>query len=151
MFKLFKDERGGVVFWIVLFPFLIAGLALIMYGGNAYMTKTICRSKLENALLAGINLSEATITNIDSAAAFPYFNTYLQKNLNLNSDFTPQANSIAQGKVEVVSYYAINNVPAVDPVIGDTVVKPSLEAVIKVPVLGGFSVQVFSRASVTSQ
>lgn len=151
LLTLIKDnEHGGIVFWMCMLPFLISSLALIIYGGNAYATKAICRSKLENALLNAAVLSQPTASFIDSGVARPFFELYLQKNLNLNSDFTPKSNSIASGKVTYSNYRAINTtVPINDDFIGDTVNKPSLEAQISVPVMGGYTINVVSRVSAT--
>lgn len=147
MRSLHSNEHGGMVFWMCLMPFLVSAIALIIYGGSAYSSKAICRSKLENALLNAVDLSRPTATAIDSDVARPFFDQYLQKNLNLNSDNTPKATSIATGKVVVVQYYALNTVPVVDALTGDTVSKPSLEAEISVPVMGGYTINVASRVS----
>jgi len=145
----YKCEHGGIVFWMCIMPFLISSIALIIYAGSAYSSKAICRSKLENALLNAVVLSRPTATEIDSAVARPFFNQYLQKNLNLNSDNTPKPNSLATGKVIVVQYYSINTtVPIVDSLTGETVNKPSLIAQISVPVMGGYTINVASRVSV---
>lgn len=149
MRSIFKCEHGGIVFWMCIMPFLISSIALIIYAGSAYSSKAICRSKLENALLNSVILSRPTATEIDSSVARPYFDQYLQKNLNLNSDNTPKANSLASGQVTVVRYYAINTtVPVVDTLTGETVNKPSLVAQIAVPVMGGYTINVASRVSV---
>ena len=150
MRSLYKNDHGGIVFWMCLMPFLISSIALIIYGGNAYSSKAICRSKLENALLNAVVLSRPTAAAIDSSVARPFFDEYLQKNLNLNSDNTPKGNSLASGKVIVVKYYAINTtVPVVDTALtGETVSKPSLVAQISVPVMGGYTINVASRVSV---
>lgn len=149
MLSLYKNEHGGVVFWMCLMPFLVSSLALIIYGGNAYASKAICRSKLENALLNAAILSYPTASAIDSNAARPNFELYLQKNLNLNSDFTPKENSLASGKVTYSHYRAINtNVSVSDDLIGDNVNKPSLEAEISVPVMNGYTINVVSRVAV---
>lgn len=149
MHSFFKDERGGVIFWMCLMPFIISSIALIIYTGNAYATKAICRSKLENALLNAAILSKPTADSIDSDIARPYFDLYLQKNLNLNLDNTPKDNSVASDKVIVRKYYAINTtVPVVDTLTGETVNKPSLVAEISVPVMGGYMIDVTSRVSV---
>lgn len=149
MRSLYKNERGGIVFWMCLMPFLVSAIALIIYGGTAYSSKAICRSKLENALLNAVVLSRPTAATINSGVARPYFDQYLQKNLNLNADNTPKTNSLATGTVIVVQYYTINTtVPVVDPLTGETVRKPSLEAQISVPVMGGYTINVVSRVSV---
>jgi len=145
----YPNDHGGIVVWMCLFPFLISALALIIYGGSAYASKAICRSKLENALLNAVILSNPIPSEIDANVARPNFELYLQKNLNLNSDFTPKANSIASGKVTYSNYRAINtNIPTPDNLIGDTVNKPSLEAQISVPVIGGYTINVVSRVAI---
>lgn len=148
MRSLYRSEHGGIVFWMCIMPFLVSAIALIIYGGSAYSSKAICRSKLENALLNAVVLSRPTAATIDPGVARPFFDLYLQKNLNLNSDNTPKANSIASGEVLVVQYYAINTVPIVDTLTGETVKKPSLVAQITVPVMGGYTINVVSRVSI---
>lgn len=145
----YPNDHGGIVFWMCLFPFLISALVLVMYGGNAYVSKAICRSKLENALLNAVILSHPTPSAIDANAARSSFEFYLQKNLNLNSNFTPKSNSLASGTVTYSNYRAINTtISTPDSLIGDTVNKPSLEAQISVPVMGGYTINVVSRVTV---
>ncbi len=157
MYQIFKrlseNERGGIVFWMLMMPFIAAGLAMIMYTGYAFAIKATARSKLENALLSAVVLSKPTLTNINGTAAQPYFNEYLEKNLQLNPDLTPQPDSPAIGPVQILYYEAINTTtPITDPsgITTDTIDKPSLEAEIQFPVEGGFTVRVFSRVSVAT-
>ncbi|MGE4282341.1 MAG: hypothetical protein AB7G87_01330 [Clostridia bacterium] len=144
----FKDsERGGVVFWMLLMPFVVACLALIIYGGNAYVVKSISRSKLENSLLSAVTSTYPRNSDIDAASARDTFDLYLRKNFNLNTDFEPLPGSIATGKVEVIVYQSVS-AGSIDPIVNDTVTLPSLEALISVPTLSGYNVRVFSRVSV---
>lgn len=147
MQKSFNNERGGIVFWMIMMPFIVSALILIIYGGNAYIVKDISRSKLENALLSAVVSTNPNATLIDATAALPTFNRYLQKNLNLDANFNPLPGSVATGTVTVLKYQAL---PAntQDPIIGDTVHLPSLEAEISVPTFAGYNVLVFSRVAV---
>jgi hypothetical protein len=131
-----------------LLPFLISSLAILIYGGSAYASKAICRSKLENALLSAVILSNPTHSEIDADAAKPFFELYLQKNLKLNSSYMPTTQSIIVGPVTYSNYRVIPS--GYDDLFNDTVSAPSLEAQITVPVIGGFTINVASRVAIAT-
>lgn|GEM_PF-4810714 len=148
MRSLYSNERGGIILWMCLLPFLISSLAILIYGGSAYASKAICRSKLENALLSAVILSNPTHSEIDADAAKPFFELYLQKNLKLNSSYMPTTQSIIVGPVTYSNYRVIPS--GYDDLFNDTVSAPSLEAQITVPVIGGFTINVASRVAIAT-
>lgn len=126
-------DRGSVLPYVMFVILaIIVGAAFNFDRDQSYLSKRILHDNIEISLEAAGALWSLNngYVPVDRATVLANFNTYLQKNLHLDSNNMPLANSPYSGQVKILQFNVINAVPSVDPIKGDTVNNYSIEAVV---------------------
>lgn len=154
--RILKDQKGSASIVTLIYGFFFFALfALVADIGLLYNAKTVVRHSLNLALKSAAEQIDTTYLQdpvnprivIKQSEAQAKFNQALQTNLRLNSTFNPAAGSIISGPAEVVFFRVVNsseipytynyNYPR--GTYSETIIRPSVVAIIKVPIkLSGF-------------
>ena len=140
---IFKSNKGSAAGTVVLFAavlvFVIFPIVSVVIEKNIMLAKgQIIKDAIDITNIASYtglssSISEGTI-GVDNAKLYSVYTSMLAKNLNLNDDLTPKQNSVAEGPVTIDSLIVyLSGFPLVCPD-GNTLVRPSVHAVITVPV-----------------
>lgn len=132
----FRERGSGVIFGILLTLSLVAALGYMTTFNMANTTKKEIRDTLENSLLSAGTLwvKDHGSQAIDQSTVYAYSNSFLQDGLHLDTNNNPLEGSPVTSQVQFLQFVVINNVPAVSPIKGDIVTRPSIEAVVKTTV-----------------
>ncbi|MEM1724708.1 MAG: hypothetical protein QXW71_02900 [Thermoplasmata archaeon] len=139
----FKGNKGSAAGTVVLFAavlvFVVLPVMSVILEKNIMLAKgQIIKDAVDITNIASYTALKSTISekviDINNTKLYSVYTSMLAKNLNLNEDLTPKPNSVAEGPVTINSLIVYTSgFPVVCPE-GNTLVRPSVHAVITVPV-----------------
>lgn len=128
-----RDRGSVIIFGMLIALALTAAFGFMTTFNMGILAKKDIRDTLENSLLSAGTLwvKDHGFQAMDQTTVYNNFLPYLQAGLHLDTNNNPLTGSPVTSQVQVIQFVVINTVPAVSPIKGDTVTKPSIEAVVK--------------------